>query len=160
MKRTRVTALAALVLFGAVATYLILQIVIDSGRVLPRLPWTSAPILLLLSAILLLTSLNVRRRLEELRKNDSEKDISKIKQLDPIFMSRLVMLAKSASHGGALLSGIYLGFAATYFLEFAHVDNQDPLWSSLLDLSASLLVAIGGYVLERVLTIKDDGEAI
>ncbi len=159
MKRTRVTTLAILVLFGSVVTYLVLQAVINSGRALPRLPWTSAPILLLLSAILLLTSLNVHRRLEELRKNDPKKDISKVKRVDPIFLARLVMLAKSAAHGGALLSGIYLGFAATYFFEFSHVDNQTLLWNSLLDVSASLLVAVSGYVLERVLTIKDDGEA-
>jgi asparagine N-glycosylation enzyme membrane subunit Stt3 len=153
MKGTQRITLAALLFGGAAISYFALRILFRTGRALPRLPWSGAPLLLLLTAVLFITAFNVNRRLEERRKN---KDVSK--KMDPLFLARLVLLAKSASHGGALLSGIYVGFCSTYLVALGHLEDSSLIWNSALDAGAALAVAVGGYFLERVLTIKDDGK--
>ena len=153
MKGTQRITLAALLFGGAAISYFALRILFRTGRALPRLPWSGAPLLLLLTAVLFITAFNVNRRLEERRKN---KDVTKA--MDPLFLARLVLLAKSASHGGALLSGVYVGFCSTYLVMLGHLEDSSLIWNSALDASAALAVAVGGYFLERVLTIKDDGK--
>lgn len=154
MKGTQRMTLTALLFGGAAISYLALRMLFRTGRALPRLPWTGAPLLLLLSAVLFVTAFNVKRRLEERRKNENV-----TKPMDPLFLARLVLLAKSAAHGGALLSGIYAGFCTTYLVALGHLEDSSLIWNSVLDACAALSVSIGGYLLERVLTIKDDGEA-
>ena len=154
MKGTQRMTLTALLFGGAAISYLALRMLFRTGRALPRLPWTGAPLLLLLSAVLFVTAFNVKRRLEERRKNEN---VTKL--MDPLFLARLVLLAKSAAHGGALLSGIYAGFCTTYLVALGHLEDSSLIWNSVLDACAALSVSIGGYLLERVLTIKDDGEA-
>lgn len=154
MKGTQRMTLTAFLFGGGAISYLTLRMLFRTGRALPRLPWTGAPLLLLLSVILLITAFNVNRRLEERRKNKAKQ-----KPMDPLFLARLVLLAKSAAHGGALLSGIYAGFCATYLVALGHLEDSSLIWNSILDTFAALSVAIGGYFLERVLTIKDDGKA-
>ena len=145
--------MAALLFSGAAISYFALRMLFRAGRALPRLPWSGAPLLLLLAAVLFVTAFKVNRRLEE-RKNEAV-----TKRMDPLFLARLVLLAKSASHGGALLSGIYVGFCTTYLVTLGHLEDSSLIWNSVLDACAALSVAIGGYFLERVLTIKDDGKA-
>jgi len=157
MRRTQPTILALLFLSGGGITYLCLQLLFRSGRALPRLPWTSAPLLLFLAIVLFLTAFNVSRRLEELKKSKEKKTQSQYKPINPIFLARLVLLAKSAAHAGSLLGGIYAGVFLGYLVD---LPNSDFIWNSIFDAFSALLVAIGGYVLERVLTIKDDGKAI
>ena len=151
MRRTQRMTLTALLFGGAAISYLTLRMLFRTGRALPRLPWTGAPLLLLLTAVLLVTAFNVNRRLEERKKKENV-----TKPMDPLFLARLVLLAKSAAHGGALLSGIYAGFCATYLVALGHLEDSSLIWNSVLDAGAALSVAIGGYFLEGVLTIKDD----
>ena len=154
MKGTRRNTLTALLLGGASISYFSLRMLFRSGRQLPRLPWSGAPLLLLVAAVLFITAFNVNRRLEERRKNENV-----TKTMDPMFLARLLLLAKSASHGGALLSGIYAGVCTTYLVTLGHLEDSSLIWNSVLDTGAALLIAVGGYVLERVLTIKDDAKA-
>ena len=78
------------------------------------------------------------------------------KELDPLYLTRLLIFAKSASHGGALLSGIYAGVCVAYSADLPHLNL---VWNPFIDAISALLVAIGGYLLERALRIKEDGEA-
>ncbi len=152
MKRTQLVTLLSLFIGGGAISYLTLHLLYRTSRNLPRLPWSTAPLLFLLALVLFITSLNINRRLEERRKNKNQK-----KAIDPLFLARLVLLAKSAAHGGALLSGVYAGFSATYLVLFAHLQDSSLIWNPILDSIAALLVSIGGYLLEHVLTIRDDG---
>jgi hypothetical protein len=68
----------------------------------------------------------------------------------------LVLLAKSAAHGGALLSGIYAGVCVTFL---ADLPQSKLIRNPILDAASALLVTLGGYLLEHVLSIKDDGKA-
>lgn len=157
MKRTQLLTLATLFIAGGVVNYLALQLLFRTGHTMPRLPWSSALSLLLLAMVLFITAFNVNRRLEERRKGEERKSPSRHRPTDPLFLARLVLLAKSAAHGGALLGGVYAGFCATYLVVLGHLANSSLIWNSIIDAVAALLVSIGGYVLERVLTIKDDG---
>ena len=155
MKRTQPAMLAALFLSSGVISYFSLHLLFRSGRALPRLPWTSAPLLVFLATALFLTAFNVNRRLEERRKSKEKKVPIQRKPINPILLARLVLLAKSTAYGGALLSGIYAGLCLTFLVDLPH---SDLIWYPILDTISALLVAIGGYVLEHVLTIKDDGK--
>lgn len=156
MKRTQPAMLAALILIGGAITYFSLHLLFRSGRALPRLPWTSAPLLLFLATVLFLTAFNVNRRLEEERKIKKKKESIPGKPLNPIFLARLLLLAKSSAHGGSLLCGIYAGVILTYLVD---LPNSSQIWNPVLDAISALLVSIAGYLLERVLTIKEDGKA-
>jgi hypothetical protein len=156
MKQTARGILGALLLAGGAVSYLFLHLLFRSGRALPRLPWTTAPLLLFIATALFLTAFNVNKRLEERRKSQEKKTPVEQKQMDPLFLARLVLLAKSASHGGALLSGIYAGVCVTFLADLPH---SNLIWNPILDAASALLVMIGGYLLERVLSIKDDGKA-
>jgi hypothetical protein len=156
MKHTSRTMLAALLLVGGAISYFLLHMLFRSGRALPRLPWTTAPLLLFVATALFLTAFNVNRRLEERREAANKKMPVQHKELDPLFLARLVLLAKSAAHGGALLSGIYAGVCVTFLVDLPH---SNLIWNPVLDTASAVLVAISGYILERVLSIKDDGKA-
>lgn len=154
MKHTSRSILAAFLLAGGAITYLMLHLLFQSGRALPRLPWTTAPLLAFIAASLLLTAFNVNRRLEERQKSQEKKTQVEQKEMNPLFLARLLLLAKSSSHGGALLGGIYLGVVVTFGTDLPH---SNLIWRPVLDATSAILVLIGGYVLERVLSIKDDG---
>jgi hypothetical protein len=156
MKRTSRSMLAALLLAGGAVSYLMLHLLFRSGRALPRLPWTTAPLLLFVATALFLTAFNVNRRLEERRKSQEKKTPVGHKEMDPLFLARLVLLAKSAAHGGALLSGIYAGVCVTFL---ADLPQSKLIRNPILDAASALLVTLGGYLLEHVLSIKDDGKA-
>lgn len=155
MKHTQRSVLAVLFVVGGTISYGVFHLLFRTGRGLPRLPLSSAPVLLLLAIALLLTAYNVNRRLEERRKSEAKKEPVQSKPMNPIFLARLLLLAKSAAHGGALLSGIYAGISLTYLVDLPH-SNQ--ILSAVLDTVSAILVALGGYILERVLTIKEDGK--
>lgn len=157
MKRTRPAVLAILLLVGAAISYVPLHLLFANGHSLPRLPWTNVPLLLFLAALLLLTAYNINRRLEELSQKDKKTEPNKRKPMNPLFLARLVLLAKSAAHGGALLSGLYAGICVAYLVDLPH---SNLIRNPILDTICALLVAIAGVVLERVLTIKDDNKAI
>ncbi len=155
MKRTQPAMLAALFFGGGAISYFLLHLLFRSGRALPRLPWTSAPLLLFLATSLFLTAFNVNRRFEERRKSEEKKTLIQHRPIEPVLLARMVLLAKSTAHGGALLSGIYAGVCLTFLIDLPH---SGLIWNPILDTISALLVAVGGYVLERVLTIKDDGK--
>jgi hypothetical protein len=73
MKQTSRGMLAALLLAGSAVSYLFLHLLFRSGRALPRLPWTTAPLLLFIAVALFLTAFNVNKRLEERRKSQEKK---------------------------------------------------------------------------------------
>jgi len=75
----------------------------------------------------------------------------RINVLPVTFVGRLVLLAKSGSHGGGLLSGLYLGFALFQLPNLSSSFAQHQLWVSLVDAVSALTLAIVGIALERQL---------
>ena len=132
MKVSKPSTLALLLLLGVSAGWAFLQVLRSNDSAAPELSWQSAPLILLFAFLMLM----VKRR---------------INVLPVTFVGRLVLLAKSGSHGGALLSGLYLGFALFQLPNLSGAFAQHQLWVSLVDAVSALILAIVGIALERQL---------
>ncbi|MBX5447028.1 MAG: DUF3180 domain-containing protein [Acidothermus cellulolyticus] len=98
MKPTRVPILVALAIVVAAATWALV------GRIYDSLPTLSlyAPIALgVLALAEVAFAISVRRRIRHPTPGY---------RIDPIFVSRLVVLAKASAYTGAILTGVYAGF--------------------------------------------------
>ncbi|NBO07752.1 MAG: DUF3180 family protein [Actinobacteria bacterium] len=132
MKVSKPSTLALLLLLGVSAGWAFLQVLRSNDSAAPELSWQSAPFILLFALLMLM----VKRR---------------INVLPVTFVGRLVLLAKSGSHGGGLLSGLYLGFALFQLPNLSGAFAQHQLWVSLVDAVSALILAIVGIALERQL---------
>ncbi|MEI6250695.1 MAG: DUF3180 family protein [Actinobacteria bacterium] len=132
MKVSKPSTLALLLLLGVSAGWAFLQVLRSNDSAAPELSWQSAPFILLFALLMLM----VKRR---------------INVLPVTFVGRLVLLAKSGSHGGGLLSGLYLGFALFQLPNLSSSFAQHQLWVSLVDAVSALTLAIVGIALERQL---------
>ncbi len=132
MKVSKPSTLALLLLLGVSAGWAFLQVLRSNDSAAPELSWQSAPFILLFALLMLM----VKRR---------------INVLPVTFVGRLVLLAKSGSHGGGLLSGLYLGFALFQLPNLSSSFAQHQLWVSLVDAVSALILAIVGIALERQL---------
>ena len=132
MKVSKPSTLALLLLLGVSAGWAFLQVLRSNDSAAPELSWQSAPFILLFAFLMLM----VKRR---------------INVLPVTFVGRLVLLAKSGSHGGGLLSGLYLGFALFQLPNLSGAFAQHQLWVSLVDAVSALILAIVGIALERQL---------
>jgi hypothetical protein len=132
MKVSKPSTLALLLLLGVSAGWAFLQVLRSNDSAAPELSWQSAPFILLFALLMLM----VKRR---------------INVLPVTFVGRLVLLAKSGSHGGGLLSGLYLGFALFQLPNLSGAFAQHQLLVSLVDAVSALILAIVGIALERQL---------
>jgi len=132
MKVSKPSTLALLLLLGVSAGWAFLQVLRSNDSAAPELSWQSAPFILLFALLMLM----VKRR---------------INVLPVTFVGRLVLLAKSGSHGGGLLSGLYLGFALFQLPNLSSTFARHQLWVSIVDAMSALIMAIVGVALERQL---------
>ena len=136
MKPTKMRLLAALFVVGLVAGWAIFTAIHSAGAAIPELSWQSALLILLFCALVLLTT-------------------RRVNSLPLTFVGRLVLLAKTSSHGGAIISGLYLGFALFQFPRLSGLFAQRQLWVSALDALSALTLAILGIALERQLVSRN-----
>jgi len=112
MKPTRPSTLATVAVVFALAAWLLLHLIYQR---LPPLPWTGAPALLLAAALETWTGRDLRARIT------GRRGVNGTKPPDPLFVSRMVALAKASSlvaaAVGGLAAGVLLACAALY-LEF------------------------------------------
>jgi len=132
MKVSKPSTLALLLLLGVSAGWAFLQVLRSNDSAAPELSWQSAPFILLFALLMLM----IKRR---------------INVLPVTFVGRLVLLAKTGSHGGALLSGLYLGFALFQMPNLSGAFAQHQLWVSLVDAMSALIMVIVGIAVERQL---------
>ena len=97
---------------------------------MPELTWQSALLILLFSALVLLTT-------------------RRVNSLPLTFVGRLVLLAKTSSHGGAIISGLYLGFALYQIPDTSSKFARDQVIAALANTAAALLLTYLGIALER-----------
>ncbi|MBA9001502.1 MULTISPECIES: DUF3180 domain-containing protein [Thermomonospora] len=98
MKPTRPALPAALAVALAMVTWAFLQGTYD---VLPKLPWTMVPTLLLLGLGEAFTAYNLWRRI---RRRPGTRPV------EPLMVARMAVLAKASVIAGAVLAGIFAGF--------------------------------------------------
>jgi hypothetical protein len=120
---------------------------------LPRLPWTPAPLLLVLAAAEAMTGRNLRARILG-RRDDG-------KALAPIAVARAAALAKASSLGGALFAGLAAG-CFIYMLGLVNlpIASSNALSTGLI-LGASVVLVAAALYLERCCQApprgRDDG---
>jgi hypothetical protein len=128
MTPTRPSALVVAGLVCAVLTWLLLRVVYNS---LPPLPWTGAPALAFAALAELLTARNLRRRI--LRRDGT-------KPPEPLYVSRMVVLAKASSMAAALITGLMAGFVV-------YLSGQLTAATPKHDLTTAAVTAAGALVL-------------
>ena len=113
----------------------------------PTIGWQSVFALAFLAAVLLGTAWSTWRALHRLQR-----------YIEPNRAVNLLVLAKASALVGALVAGAYLGFGAQ-FLDSLDIElpRQRAIRSGLAAV-ASLLMMVGGLLLERALKIPGEPE--
>ncbi|MGD0606183.1 MAG: DUF3180 domain-containing protein [Streptosporangiaceae bacterium] len=143
MKPTRPSALALIAVVFAVLAWLLLRLVYQR---LPPLPWSGVPALLLAAAAEALIGRDLRARIAGRREG---------KRAEPLFVSRMVALAKASSQVAAAVAGLAAGF--DIYLSGSLTDavpRQDAV-TAALTLAAAVVLACAALFLENCCRVPD-----
>jgi hypothetical protein len=110
--------LAGVAVVAAVVGWAGVALLVDLGESMPRVPVSAPLVLLLFAAILLATALSIRSRLAAVRER-----LPDARPLNPLMAARAAVLAKASSPVGALVAGLYAGYAA-YLLPEAEISAR------------------------------------
>ena len=138
MKPTRPSTLATVAVVFALAAWLLLHLIYQR---LPPLPWTGAPALLLAAALEAWTGRDLRARIT------GRRGVNGTKPPDPLFVSRMVALAKASSLVAAAVAGLAAGVDIYLSGSLnASVPRQDELTAAVTLAAAVLLVCAALYL--------------
>jgi uncharacterized membrane protein YbhN (UPF0104 family) len=143
MKPTRSSTLAVVAVVFALLAWLLLKAVYSN---LPPLPWTGVPALLLAAAAEAWIGRDLRARITGRRAG---------KPAEPLFVSRMVALAKASSLVAAAVVGVAAGFDIYLAGSLnAAVPKQDAL-TAVLTLVAAVILACAAMFLEFCCRVPD-----
>jgi hypothetical protein len=152
VKPTRISALLAIAAVCAVAGWLLFKIVYAK---LPPLPWTGVPALLLAAAAEALIGRDIKARIAA-RSRPGQGPGQGLKPAAPLFVSRMVALAKASSQAAALIAGITAGFGIYLSGSLsASVPRQDAL-IAVITFAAAVLLACAALYLENCCRVPED----
>jgi Protein of unknown function (DUF3180) len=136
MRPTRVSTLVLVAVICALACWLLLRSVYER---LPPLPWTGVPALLVAAAAEAWTGRDLRARIAGRRG---------LKPAAPLFVSRMVALAKASSLAASAIAGLAAGFVIYLSGSLsATVPRQDAV-TAALTFAAAVLLACAALFLE------------
>jgi hypothetical protein len=136
MRPTRTSTLAVVALLAALVAWLLLRTVYES---LPPLPWTGVPALLIAAAAEAWTGRDLKARIA---------GRSDTKPAAPLFVSRMVALAKASSLAAAVIAGLAAGFVIYLSGSLsAAIPRQDAV-TAAITLAAAVLLACAALYLE------------
>ena len=143
MRPTRVSTLVIVAVVCAVATWLALRTVYQR---LPPLPWTGVPALLVAAAAEAWTGRDLKARIA---------GRPGLKPAAPLFVSRMVALAKASSLAAAIIAGFAAGFDIYLSGSLsASVPRQDAL-TAVVTFVAAVLLACAALYLEYCCRVPD-----
>ena len=143
MKPTRTSTLAIVGVVCAVASWLLLHAVYTK---LPPLPWTGVPALLVAAFAEAWTGRDLQRRIAGQRG---------LKPVAPLFVSRMVALAKASALASAAIAGLAAGFVIYLSGQLnAPVPRQDAL-TAAITLAAAVVLACAALYLEYCCRVPD-----
>lgn len=158
IRPTRGIVLIALFLLSTVGGWYAIEIIEAYGGTLPRIPWATPLLLAFLAIGLILIALDLKRRIElpdRIERGEKVKN-EKPREINPLHAARMVVLAKAASHGGAVLTGLYLGFALYLLPDFSSSQRRSLLIAAGLCALFSLAVGVVGMMMERILRLPEE----
>jgi uncharacterized membrane protein YfcA len=136
MKPTRTSTLTIVAVVCAVVAWLLLH---SAYEKLPPLPWTGVPALLVAALAEAWTGRDLKARIAGRRG---------LKPAAPLFVSRMVALAKASSLVGAAIAGLGAGFVIYLSGQLnAPVPRQDAV-TAAVTLAAAVLLACAALYLE------------
>jgi hypothetical protein len=125
-------------------TWLVLRTVYQS---LPPLPWTGVPALLIAAAAEAGSGRDLRRRIA---------GRPGTKPADPLFVSRMLVLAKASSTAAALVAGISLGFIGYLTGLVSAVTPRHDMLNAGITGAAALVLAAAALYLEYCCRVPTD----
>jgi Protein of unknown function (DUF3180) len=135
MRPTRVSTLVITAVVCAVLSWLLLRTVYER---LPPLPWTGVPALLVAALAEAWTGRDLQARIAGRRG---------LKPAAPLFVSRMVALAKASSVAAAVIAGLALGFVIYVSGSLsAAVPRQDAVTAAVTFAAAVLLACAALYL--------------
>jgi hypothetical protein len=144
MTTTKVRVLLLLVVVGAVLGWSVTRVFESGGGTMP-LPVTALAAMLVIAIAVLVVGLPVRRW------NRGDRS----RRLDPLRAARTVVLAKAASHSGALLAGWYVGHGLTLLPDLAVEPRRERLVLAVLAVVGAVVMVVTGRVTERWCQLPD-----
>ena len=155
MKPTRVSTLVIIAALCAVAGWLLLRGVYAK---LPPLPWTGVPALLIAAMAEAWTGRDLRARIAA-RRGSGQGAGRDLKPPAPLFVSRMVALAKASSVAAAIIAGFAAGF--DFYLAGslnASVPREDALTAVITFVAAVVLACAALYLENSCRVPADPGE--
>jgi len=135
MRPTRTSTLVIVAVICAVASWLLLRGFYER---LPLLPWTGVPALLVTALAEAWTGRDLRARIAGRRG---------LKPAQPLFVSRMVALAKASSLAGAVIGGLALGFVVYLSGSLNDtVPRQDAVTAAVTFAAAVMLACAAMYL--------------
>ena len=136
MRPTRTSTLAIVAVVCALAAWLLLHSVYSK---LPPLPWTGVPALLVAAVAEAWTGRDLQNRIAGKRG---------LKPAAPLFVSRMVALAKASSLAAAAIAGLAAGFVIYLSGSLsASIPREDAL-TAAITLAAAVVLACAALYLE------------
>jgi hypothetical protein len=143
-------ALAAVICAGL--TWLVLRLVYQR---LPPLPWTGVPALLIAAVAEAWTGRDLKARIVA-RRGSGQGTRRGLKPVAPLFVSRMVALAKASSLAAAIIAGIAAGFDIYLAGSLtASVPREDAL-TAVVTFASAVLLACAALYLEYCCRVPDD----
>ena len=154
MKPTRISTLVIIAVVCAAAGWLLLRAVYAK---LPPLPWTGVPALLIAAVAEAWTGRDLKARIAARR--GSGQAAAGLKPAAPLFVSRMVALAKASSVAAAIIAGFAAGF--DFYLAGslnASMPRQDAL-TAVITFVAAVVLACAALYLENSCRVPEDPDA-
>ena len=155
MKPTRISTLVIIAVVCAAAGWLLLRAVYAK---LPPLPWTGVPALLIAAVAEAWTGRDLKARIVRARRGGA-RGAPGLKPVAPLFVSRMVALAKASSVAAAIIAGFAAGF--DFYLAGslnASTPREDAL-TAVITFVAAVLLACAALYLENSCRVPEDPDA-
>ena len=159
MKPTRISTLVIIAVVCAAAGWLLLRAVYAK---LPPLPWTGVPALLIAAAAEVWTGRDLRVRIAGPSRGSGQgargsgQGARDLKPPAPLFVSRMVALAKASAVAAAIIAGLAAGF--DFYLAGslnASVPREDAL-TAVITFVAAVLLGCAALYLENSCRVPED----
>ena len=148
MKPTRVSTLVVVTVVCAVLGWLLFRMLYAK---LPPLPWTGVPALLIAAVAEAWTGRDLKARISGRRQG--------LKPVSPLFVTRMVALAKATSVAAAIIAGFTAGF--DFYLAGslnASTPREDAL-TAVITFVAAVVLACAALYLENSCRVPEDPDA-
>ena len=144
MRPTRVSTLVIVAVVCAVATWLALRTVYQR---LPPLPWTGVPALLVAAAAEAWTGRDLKARIA---------GRPGLKPAAPLFVSRMVALAKASSVAAAIIVGVAAGFDIYLSGSLSATIPREDALTAVITFAAAVVLACAALFLEYCCRVPGD----